>query len=198
MYGLFVALGSAARYLTKEDILKSWKEIGASNIRFFNLDKEISVALFTPIITPPKDNICWTQDKKVGIAIDGYLITESLNTEAMSLGHLMQLSGLIHKQGILEGLRSIISGSFNLVIIDAGKGIFSIANDRLGSIPLYYAEIDDGCILSTNPVALASTGLIPRNIDYTACAEWAYIGYTIGDRYFLKEIKIFPPASILH
>jgi hypothetical protein len=32
----------------------------------------------------------------------------------------------------------------------------------------------------------------------TAMAEWAYVGYTIGDRFLLKGIKIVPPFTSFH
>lgn len=86
----------------------------------------------------------------------------------------------------------------NLVVVDLARSRCHVTTDHIGSLTLYHSQVDGGWLLSTNPVALVRSGIIHREPDMTAMAEWAYIGYTIGDRFLLKGIKIVPPFTSFH
>ena len=91
-------------------------------------------------------------------------------------------------------MRSIAGGTFNLVVVDLSRSLCHVTTDPIGSLTLYHSPIEGGWLLSTNPVALARSGVIDLTPDLTAIAEWAYIGYTLGDRFLLKGIRVVPPG----
>jgi hypothetical protein len=95
-------------------------------------------------------------------------------------------------------MRSIAGGTFNLVVVDLSRSLCHVTTDPIGSLSLYHSPIEGGWLLSTNPVALARSGIIDLAPDFTAMAEWAYIGYTIGDRFLLKGIRVVPPYTSFH
>lgn len=194
MYGMFVALGSPAKGLTRDAIATAVKNVSPSQVDCFTLDPDLCAAVFTPSDSRTRTGFLWTPDGKLGVALDGYLLTEAPGGPT---GELPQILQMIERGGLTEALGAIVSGSFNLLELDLARGVFAIANDRFASIPFYYALVEDGCLASTNPTLLSGSGLVSRDIDPTAWAELMHIGYTIGDRYFLKDIRVLPPASIL-
>lgn len=161
-------------------------------------DEDLYVAFRVPSSSSTDPCVVWTEDHKLGLALDGYLVTDSPVGRPSLVGHLRSLAEAIRRDGTILGLKRVLAGAFNLVVIDREHGTVDVVNDRFGALPLYYARVNEGVLFSTSPVALASTGLIPKELDYTACAEWAYIGYTLGDRHFLKAIKVFPRATVFH
>jgi len=196
MFGLFVALGSVAAQCRQAGAVPAWPPEAGSRPDFLTVDTNVAVAVLVPADRQDVPSFVWSDDRKVGVALDGYLLTDA-SLSSVPQQHLRTLLERVRRLGIQPGLRSVVAGSFNLAIVDTSSGIVTIANDRLGSIPLYYARVTDGCLVSTNPVAIGRSGLIPRTLDRTACAELAYFGYPIGDRYFLEGVRVLPPASVL-
>jgi asparagine synthetase B (glutamine-hydrolysing) len=197
MTGVFIAVGAVARPFTRTD-WRGFGEVLTPDVRQVSVkEDDLVLMLWAPSSGDASPTVVWTDDGNLGLAIDGYLITESLNAQPSLAGHLRVLAEAIRRHGTVRGLQAVVAGAFNLLVIDRERGSVSVVNDRMGAIPLYYARTNEGCLFSTNPVLLVSTGLIPKDVDYTACAEWAYFGYTIGERHFLKAIKVFPRASVL-
>lgn len=159
---------------------------------------DVGVVLFTPLGLPPA-LIVWTADQRIGVAVDGYFFVDSLPSDACPRRQAESLAETISAKGLEQGLGSIVAGSYNLVVMDSETHTYTIVNDHAGTIPLYYAPVEHGTgfLCSTHPAALLSSGLIPKDLDGTACAEWVYLGHTIGDRYFLKSVKKLRPCSLV-
>jgi asparagine synthetase B (glutamine-hydrolysing) len=127
--------------------------------------------------------------------VDGYLLSDRIQSAGSLAEHIRAFANTCREEGYEKGLRSIVAGTFNLVVVDLAALRCYVTNDYTGSLSLYYSKLKDGWLISSNPVALASTGLIDTQLDMIGCAEWAYIGHTVGERYFLKGIKIIPPFT---
>ncbi|HEQ98421.1 MAG TPA: hypothetical protein ENO22_03660 [candidate division Zixibacteria bacterium] len=187
MFGLFLALGSGAKRLDEQEIRAAWP--AKSICSFLSPFADIKIARFTPESYKDDPGFVWSDDRKVVVCVDGFIITDAAKG-ASSLGrHIKTFANIFSRDGYVAALKSIISGTYNIVAVDLRNSRCYATNDHVGSLPLYYSEISDGCLISTNPVALARSGIIDAEIDLAGCAEWMYIGCTIGDRYMLRGIK---------
>ncbi|HEU4751481.1 MAG TPA: hypothetical protein VFU47_00135, partial [Armatimonadota bacterium] len=135
--------------------------------------------------------VAWSADGQVGVMVDGYLFVSGAG-EAPQDAQIRAFTELCRKDGTAAALRSIVAGSYVLLVVDRARREWSVANDAVGSIPLYSAQVDGGWLLSTNPVAIARSGLVAPEIDMTGVAQWIYIGHTIGDRFLWRGIKLIP------
>ncbi|NIS18107.1 MAG: hypothetical protein GWN00_09695 [Aliifodinibius sp.] len=187
MFGLFIALGSAAKRLEDQKIKESWPADSACD--FLSPLPEIKIARFTPKSYTQDPGFVWSDDRKVLVCLDGFIITERSKNASSLEAHAKTFANTISQDGYEAALKSIISGTYNIVAADVQNSRCYVSNDHVGSLPLYYSEIPEGCVIATNPVALAKTGIIDAEVDLTGCAEWIFIGCTIGDRYMLRGIK---------
>jgi hypothetical protein len=195
---MLVGFGPAARGLKGTILEGETARVMPSCTRFDRPGFDVVVVLFTPPGIPPA-LIVWTADQRIGVAVDGYFFVESLPSEPCPRRQAEALAETIAAKGLDRGLRSIVAGSYNLVVMESETHTYTIVNDHAGTIPLYYAPVERGTgfLCSTHPAALMATGLIPKDLDGTACAEWVYLGHTIGDRYFLKSVKKLRPCSLI-
>lgn len=194
MFGLFIAVGSAARALNDEKIRAAWPT--DSNDSILSVLPDVKIARFTPQSFAQDPGFVWSENRKLVVCVDGFLITDRAGAGASLTEHIRAFAKACCEEGYSSGLRSIISGTYALVVVDLATSSCYITNDHVGSLPLYYSKIDGGWLVSTNPIALASSGLINTEIDMLACAEWIFCGSTIGDRYMLQGIKmVFPYTS---
>ncbi|HZW37655.1 MAG: asparagine synthase-related protein [Deltaproteobacteria bacterium] len=84
-----------------------------------------------------------------------------------------------------------------MTVVDSLGRKAHIVTDPAGSLPVYIGKAERGWLVSTNPMALARTGLIDTTPDMTACAEWVLFAYALGERYPLKGIRSLAPGTIL-
>lgn len=90
----------------------------------------------------------------------------------------------------------IDSGKFVIVIYNKEKNKLEIVNDRFGLYPIYYYEKNNNIILSTEPKGIIySKNSDTFKLDFLAIKEFLTFNYTIGNKYFLKEIKRLEPAT---
>ncbi|MFC1660045.1 hypothetical protein ACFL3S_01085 [Gemmatimonadota bacterium] len=190
MFGIFLAVGSCAQNFDGDRMESIWPlEADSACI---GPDGQIFAALLSPPGVPPAPPFARSATGDVTVAVDGYLYTDLLPVSASPTDHLEALAEQISAKGFEAGLERILGGAYSLAVVDSGRQLTHVSTDHLGSLPLYYARAGDGAwLVSTNPVALARTGLIDTTPDPVGMAEWAYVGYTFGDRFVLQGIKIF-------
>jgi len=91
----------------------------------------------------------------------------------------------------VEGL----NGDFVFVICDLKENKMLIANDRYGLRPLYYALNNEQLLLASEVKAIIAGGGFGE-VDECAVAEFFAFRWILGDKTFLKGVKMLPPASI--
>lgn len=197
MHGILIGFGDITEKISKEKVRK-WNNFPErTKVNVLSSPNQYFLAVLSPDEAADESSFAWSENRKWLIVVDGYIILKSIVAKKFQNNHLKTLVEAINRKGISEALSLIASGSFNAAIIDTENNFFFVINDRIGSIPLYYAQTSTGSLFSTNPIALVSSGLLAHEIDYTACAEFAFFGYTIGSRCFSKSLKMFPPSSML-
>ncbi len=196
MYGLLVAVGSAVRMFDGKDLSTIWPV--PSNGEVVSPREDLRVARFAPIDAAGHCGFVWSDDRQVLVHVDGYLYTSTAPRGSSRAEQARSFANGCRKDGYEAAIRSIAGGTFNLVVVDLFRSLCHVTTDHIGSLALYHSPVDGGWLLSTNPVALARSGIIDLAPDLTAMAEWAYIGYTIGDRFLLKGIRVVPPYTSFH
>jgi hypothetical protein len=196
VYGLIVAVGSAARRFSEQQLAATWPVKSVSEV--ISPRPDIRVARFSPEHALTSCGFVWSEERQVVVYVDGCLYTYTAPRHASLVDQVKAFANTCRRDGYEAAIRSIAGGTFNLVVVDLARSRCHLTTDHIGSITMYHSQIDGGWLLSTNPVVLARSGIIDREPDMTAMAEWAYIGYTIGDRFLLKGIKIVPPFTSFH
>ena len=196
MYGLMVAVGSPVRKLYDRQLDALWPV--KSKFEELSPRPDIRIARFAPMDSNGSSGFAWSKDKQTIVYVDGYLYTSNAPKTSPRMDQAATLADTSGRDGYDAAIRSIAGGTFNLLVVDLARSCCHVTTDHAGSLPLYHSPVEGGWLLSTNPVALARSGIIDREPDVTAMAEWAYVGYTIGDRFLLKGIKVVPPFTSFH
>lgn len=109
-------------------------------------------------------------------------------------------AGLALQVYLREGAAGLarLEGAFTAAVWDdEGQGSLTLVNDRFGLYPHYYAHLPG--LLSFAPAikaVLAAPG-VPRRLDLTAVAEYARFQQLLGERTWLEDVKLLPPACVL-
>ena len=143
------------------------------------------------------------QDRTCCIVLDGELYGYGpLKAQLRAEGHRFSTKSdaefLLHwyeARGI-DGLGEL-NGSFVLAIWDSRTRTVTLANDRYGLRPLYYAQ-KAGCLLFASEVkAILADPLLTREIDHHAVADFFSFELLMGDKTFFSEVRALPAASTL-
>jgi asparagine synthase (glutamine-hydrolysing) len=89
------------------------------------------------------------------------------------------------------------NGMWAFCIWDKNKGIFFIARDRLGIKPFYYLYHGNVFIFASEVKAILETPQIRRKFNPQAILEYLYLGYTLNDKTWLKDINRLLPGHYL-
>ena len=193
MYGLFVGLGFEG--LKTHLVREAWTNSDRASLMSVSIPDAL-VVLLQPIKDPSVPLIIENLSG-ITVIVDGYILMRNVAPSAPQIAHCHAFAAHVAEYNLSKALKQVAAGSYNIVVLDERTGHYSVVSDPYASIPLYYANIQDACLFATNPLVLARIDGIDRTLDFTAQASWALIGYTIGQRYFLKGIRIFPAARIL-
>lgn len=151
----------------------------------------------------PEPQPIFNRDRAFCIVLDGELYNyDSLKAQLYAEGHHFSIENdaefLLHwyeARGI-EGL-SELNGSFVLAIWDSQTQTVTLACDRYGLRPLYYARRADCLLFASEVKALLADPLLTREIDHHAVADFFAFEMLLGDKTFFSEIRVLPPASAL-
>jgi len=87
------------------------------------------------------------------------------------------------------------NGMFAFAILDGDHQRLFFARDRFGIKPFCYAEERGLYLFASEPRALLTTGLVPRDPDLHTVEEFLRFGVTdVDDRTFFSHIKQLPPG----
>lgn len=194
MHGLVVGVGRAAPLVSHPALLASLPGLRPEHLHLSTECPSAAVAVLDPGLPgslPPftRDPACPLQ-----LALTGYLVCDRPGPPA---SHPQALLGMVHAHGLTRALGEIAAGSYVLATFDTKTGEVSVANDPMGTIAVFHAEVPGGAIITTIPSLLRLGGLLPAEPDWTAAAEMVYIGYTLSRRYMLAGSQRLPTASIL-
>ncbi len=110
------------------------------------------------------------------------------DTEVLAEGLALEGAAFVHK----------LRGMFAFAFWDPDRRRLTLARDRLGERPLYYAETADGFLVFASEIgALVASGMIDASFDPRAVADYFYYGYIPDPKTIYRGVKKLPPAHIL-
>jgi len=98
------------------------------------------------------------------------------------------------------GLRTLLErsvGMFALALVDRVDGTLTLARDRLGEKPLYWAQHDGSLLFASQPSALRATPGFSPTIDVDAVAELLRHAHVPGARTIHREVREVEPGTTL-
>lgn len=90
-----------------------------------------------------------------------------------------------------------LNGAFVVAIWDTRTRKLTIANDRMGLYPLYYAHFNGELLFGSGVRALLADTALPRNVDLVAISEFLRFDHVFNDRTLLADVHLLPQASLL-
>ncbi len=129
------------------------------------------------------------------IAIDGHFVV----ADRLFLGRTPQEGERVAEwvRADLPGfLQRIQNGYFNMIVNDHERGETHFCNDAFGGLPLYIAQQPDRIVFASTYAGLRDQGLTDQKVDPVGTAELYWIGYQLGNRTALRNVRLLPPGNL--
>jgi|GEM_PF-3119867 len=97
----------------------------------------------------------------------------------------------------VDGFRDL-NGTFSMVIFDRNRDEVVIVNDRFSSEPIFYHQGDSTFVFDRFAHSILESEDVPKRLDKRAILEFFTVQRTFGDRTFYEDIRMLPPASVVH
>jgi asparagine synthase (glutamine-hydrolysing) len=143
------------------------------------------------------------EDRTIWVVFNGEIYNyRELRTELESKGHEFRTTTdtevLVHLfEELGENCVQRLRGMFAFAIWDARKRTLTLARDRLGIKPLYYAQTSEGLLFASEIKALLAHPGISRDLDPQALAEYFTHLCVPGNLSIFKAIRKLSPAHVL-
>ncbi|MCR4378616.1 MAG: asparagine synthase (glutamine-hydrolyzing) [Rhodospirillales bacterium] len=98
--------------------------------------------------------------------------------------------------GVEKTLQKCV-GMFAFALWDIESRTLTLARDRLGIKPLYWAKADDTYLFASELKAIRATNLIDEDIDRNALASYLRHAYVPAPHSIFKNVYKLPPGHIL-
>ena len=119
---------------------------------------------------------------------NGIAMRTRSDTEVLAEGWAREGDEFVHK----------LRGMFAFSFWNPERGELTLARDRLGERPLYYAETDDGFLIFASEIsALVASGMFATKLNPQAVSDYFHYGYVPDPKSIYKGIHKLPPATIL-
>jgi len=89
------------------------------------------------------------------------------------------------------------NGMFAFVIYDQSNQELFIARDRLGIKPLYYSQINEQLIFSSEIRALLATGMIPKKMDLNSLEDYLLYQTVHAPATIIENVKMLMPGHFM-
>ena len=143
------------------------------------------------------------EDGTVSLVMDGELYgCEALKQGLVAKGHHLRSDDdaelVLHQYEELgEAFANRLNGAFAVAVWDGRAHKLVIANDRIGLVPVYYAQSNEGLIFGSGVRALLADPNLRREVDLLAIAQFLTFQHVLGDRTLLSSVHFLEPSSIL-
>ena len=100
---------------------------------------------------------------------------------------------------IREGAAGLtrMDGAFVIAISDGRSHDVFLINDRFGLYQHFYAHIGNTFTFAPEIKALLVAPEIPRQLDFTAVAQYIRFQQLLGERTWLEDVHLLPPGTLL-
>jgi len=96
-----------------------------------------------------------------------------------------------------EACLPLLNGMFAFAIWDAEKECLTVARDRFGKKPLYYAETGTEIIIGSEPKALLAHPSVSRDLDHAALVKYLLFEYVPSPWTPFRSLRKLPRGHVL-
>jgi asparagine synthase (glutamine-hydrolysing) len=144
-----------------------------------------------------------SSDRRYWVSYNGEIYNfPQIRSELEALGHIFRTrsdtEALLHLWEQL-GPESLVKldGMFAFAIYDRLSNELTVARDRFGVKPVYYASCDEFLVFGSEIKAILASGLLPPEIDPEALVEYFTFQNIFSDRTLFKGVRLLPPGHFL-
>ncbi len=145
----------------------------------------------------------FTEDNRFAIILNGEIYNyKQIRRELESKGHIFNTNS--DTEVLLKAFRewnvgclNKLNGMFAFAVWDDREKELTLARDRAGIKPLYYAKIGDNFIFASEIKAIVATKLIRAELDYEGLDQYLTFLWTPDPQTPFKNIFKLPPAHYL-
>jgi asparagine synthase (glutamine-hydrolysing) len=143
-------------------------------------------------------------NRELWITLNGEIYNyRELRTDLLAFGHIFQTQTdtevLLHGyvQWGMDGLLAKLHGMFAFALYDGDGQKLHLVRDRFGIKPLYYHQVNERLIFASELKAIMASGLVPKEVDMAAFADYFVYRYVPSPYTIWKTVKKLPPAHRL-
>ncbi len=143
-----------------------------------------------------------SNDQSISVVCNGEIYNfAELKTQLLELGHTFQTNcdceilPAAYQQWGIDFLNKL-NGMFAIAIYDHSQNQLTLARDRFGQKPLYYASHNGNIYFSSEIRGLHKIG-IPKAINHSAIPSYLSLRYVPEPETMFQDIKILPVGSFL-
>lgn len=126
--------------------------------------------------------------RELAANLSGVSLKTRSDTELLAEGLALKGKDFLHQ----------LRGMFAFGLWEPQSRRLTLARDRLGERPLYYAETNDGFLLFASEInALIASGLVDAALDPRAVADYFFYGYVPDPQTIYRGVSKLPPAHVL-
>ena len=143
------------------------------------------------------------EDHSVNLVLNGEIYNfRELRRELEGLGHVFRTRSdvevVVHcYEQFGEEFLSRLRGMFALALWDSRQRCLTLAVDRLGIKPLYYATSPAGLTFCSELNGLLASGLVSETIDIQAMTEFFAVGFVPAPGTIYESVRKVEPGSVL-
>jgi len=89
------------------------------------------------------------------------------------------------------------NGAFTLLTWNKSAALLTLATDRLGLFPIYYAKFNQGFVFCTEIKGILAVPDVNKNLDLATMGAFMKCHHPISDRTCFKTIYRVPPATLI-
>lgn len=141
-----------------------------------------------------------TPDQRYWIVYNGELYNSpELRTELLAAGvtfHSRSDTEVLLRAWEIHGVALLprLDGMFGLAILDRRTGTVTLARDRFGVKPVYYAVTPHHFLFASEIKALFASGYLSVNMDRAALAEYLTFQNLLGSQTIFRDVQLLPPG----
>jgi asparagine synthase (glutamine-hydrolysing) len=143
------------------------------------------------------------EDGTVRVVFNGEIYNyRSLRSELESRGHRFATNAdtevIVHLYDEL-GARCVerLNGMFAIALWDERRQTLTLARDRFGKKPLYYADLGDALLFASELKSLVEHPRCPRELDFDALARYLALEYVPTPHAIFARVRKLPGGHVL-
>jgi len=161
-------------------------------------ERDVSVILLSHRLHSEADLVATSGDGSFIGVLDGEVFSlGTADTEARGCSTVS--SGTLLRSFVDGAVRSVPNwnGEYVFACVDTRSGELRLATDRYGLRPHYLSQMGECWAVAPSLTAVRAMPWVGDAVDKVGMAEFLAFQHMLGDRTYLDQVKVVPPAAII-